>query len=342
MAILKRSPVTATTQILLLTVLGYTACAGATIEGEEAATTIVSSSTNSTSDSETIPEDTDTDTETASEPDLPNNETVYEGYIAALDYRPMHLYKLKYQRYYNPPQHEQELDSDETPVVDNVSIDPYMDTSERPYFFDSTGDMRTLSYGQQINTALQNTKALHLLWSAAAKVLNGTAKTASLLWPYVGAASLTAVELRADSLWAITDYRINNGFAVRERDFNHSREAQKTAQQFAMFDRHHNPHGRFILFDQENWWGATDYPVDVEVTLTRLKSEESITIHIQREVTNNLQPGDMFTHIIDTNIKANNRYQITFWYVLPEWWDFEQWYHSPSRVLLQIDQLIAE
>ncbi len=257
----------------------------------------------------------------------------------AIDYHQMHLYTLKQLRYYYPPQHGVD---DSSPAYVSAP-DSSGQNSEQPYFFDNTGDPRNITtIRQHISSILMNAKTLSLLWSVSANALSTLSYPLFMFSPYIGATSLTAVELPANSKWAITDYQIHAGFALQERDFRYNPTAREATQHFAMFDREHNREGRFILFDQENWWGMIHYPLEVEVTITRLESDESITIYIKRLVANNIQAGRIYPQIISSKIKANNRYQLTYLQTLPEWEDFEQWPHTPGRIQLQIDNLIAE
>ena len=162
--------------------------------------------------------------------------------------------------------------------------------------------------------------------------------TTNVVWPYPGAASLTAIELPKDSPWRITGYNTMHGHVVRYSDLSES--ASEFAVDYGMFDPRLVPRGRFLLINQETWWGVIDYPVHVDITLTH-RDEGSdggareVTVTVRRKVTNGLKAGAIATQIVPASGQDDRLIARTTY---PQWLDFSSWYHKPARVMIDFHQ----
>ncbi|WP_299734205.1 hypothetical protein [uncultured Endozoicomonas sp.] len=157
--------------------------------------------------------------------------------------------------------------------------------------------------------------------------------------PYQGAASLTAVELPEDSPWKITNYKIIHGRVIKEADFFFDEEALATVINQGMFDKTRNNAGRFLLVDQENWWGLVGYPMDINITLSSAHeaSEENknIVVNIKRSITNGIKAGTITATIVnapDIQQPIYLKKHIDY----PGWLEFSNWQAKPARLLLDV------
>ncbi len=57
-------------------------------------------------------------------------------------------------------------------------------------------------------------------------VANAAYSTSTALWPYLGAASLTAIEVPKDSPWKITGYSAAHGDVIQYSDFNDNEKGE--------------------------------------------------------------------------------------------------------------------
>lgn len=162
--------------------------------------------------------------------------------------------------------------------------------------------------------------------------------TTNVVLPYPGAASLTAIELPQDSPWRITGYNTLHGYVVRYSDLGES--ASEFAVDYGMFDPQQVPRGRFLLINQENWWGVIDYPVHVDITLTHRDEwadggAREVTVTVRRKVTNGLKAGAIATQIVPASGQDDRLIARTTY---PQWLDFSSWYHKPARVMIDFHQ----
>ncbi|CAM3549490.1 hypothetical protein [Parendozoicomonas haliclonae] len=198
------------------------------------------------------------------------------------------------------------------------------------------------SFSERVANGLTEVASVAAIVAVAAAAGYGIAQAAFTLWPYDGAASLTAIELPANSPWRITGYRLASGYALKDKHFDGSDDAQQVTRENKMFDRETNDHGRFLLLDQENWWGLTDYPLNADVEFTRFDDEqasEKITVNFQRTVTNGLKPGRLKAKILaarDSNDTTVYRHlKLSRHY--PGWTEFSRWYHEPTRAVIDFE-----
>ena len=162
--------------------------------------------------------------------------------------------------------------------------------------------------------------------------------TTSVVWPYSGAASLTAIELPEASPWRITGYGTVHGHVVRYADL--SEAARAFAADHDMFDPRRVPRGRFLLINQENWWGIIDYPVQVDVTFTHFdagsnKASRKVKVNVRRKVTNGLKAGEIAAQVVSASGQDDQLIAVTTY---PQWLDFSSWYHKPARVMIDFRQ----
>ncbi len=157
--------------------------------------------------------------------------------------------------------------------------------------------------------------------------------------PYPGAASLTAVELPEDSPWQITNYKIIHGRVIKEADFFFDEEALATVINQGMFDKTRNNAGRFLLVDQEDWWGLIGYPMNINITLssTQEASEENkkIIVNIKRSITNGIKAGAITATIVNAPDIQQSIYlkkHIDY----PGWLELSNWQAKPTRLLLDV------
>lgn len=180
---------------------------------------------------------------------------------------------------------------------------------------------------------------------AVAVVLTVIAVTAAAIYsvvhatsPYLGAVGLTSIELPENSPWKITGYKVAHGGAIRYSDFAFNEDAMINAREQEMFDRQQMKQGRFLLVDQENWWGIVDYPVDVDVTFTHFddvsgEATEQVTVNVQREVTNGMKAGTILPRVVHRT-QNQQKYQLATRTDYPAWFNFSNWYHQPARIMI--------
>lgn len=260
-----------------------------------------------------------------------------EFHAANIDYRHMSLYDLKQRRYYG-------LDSDhEQVVVNHVHHHDHWGWGGfmgGPCFYGGCEGRGYRSFGQGVTSFAATASVL----AVAVGAIYGIAQAAYLFWPYTGGSGLTSVELAADSPWVITDYRLANGYALQERDFAFNPDALAVTRSERMYDRKSNSVGQFLLLDQENWWGVTDYPIDAEITFSKydanMELAGDVTIHLRQNVTNGLTSGIAHVAVLTGNRYTddeNTSYRILFKQHPPALFAFDEWYHRPNRVILQIE-----
>ena len=267
----------------------------------------------------------------------------------AIDYRHMALYQLKQSRYYNPPSTNQFNDGQTTHIKHTHHHDHWgmgWGYYGGGWGYGSSYDRNNnASFGDMVGEGLTTVAVVATVAAVAAGAAYVGSQALYTLWPYVGAASLTAIELPQDSPWKITGYKIANGSVIRQQDFEGNEDALDAVTGFSMFDRQDNPEGRFLLIDQENWWGLVDYPVDIDVTFSRTKedsdSSEKITVNFQRSITNGLKPGTIKSRILTVRESQNKRkpYRLAATPKYPNWVNFTQWYHQPTRVHVDFKEI---
>ena len=241
---------------------------------------------------------------------------------APIDYRFLDLYRLAQNRYHCP--------SGVCPTG-HASYDVHWSWWEPPVFLSSCD--RPCFYG--VSDALAG---YAILLTVTAIVAGAIHLTTNVVWPYPGAASLTAIELPKDSPWRITGYNTMHGYVVRYSDLSES--ASDFAVNYGMFDPQQVPRGRFLLINQENWWGVIDYPVHVDITLTHHDEGadgrvREVTVTVRRKVTNGLKVGAISTQIVPVSGQDDRLIARTTY---PQWLDFSSWYHKPARVMIDFHQ----
>ena len=177
-----------------------------------------------------------------------------------------------------------------------------------------------------------------VLLTVAAIVAGTFYLTTSVVWPYLGAASLTAIELPEASPWRITGYSAIHGHVVRYADL--SEAASAFAADHDMFDSRRVPRGRFLLINQENWWGIIDYPVQVNITFTHFdegsnKASREVQVNVRRKVTNGVKAGEIAVQVVPASGQDDQLIVMTAY---PQWLDFSSWYHKPARVMIDFRQ----
>ena len=242
-----------------------------------------------------------------------------------IDYRLLGLYRLAQSRYYcrsgtcpTGVGHSHYYDAH------SIWWDPpfLWGTYNRPYFYGVSDGLVGVA----------------VLFTVAAIAASAVYLTTSVVWPYLGAASLTAVELPEGSPWRITGYSAIHGHVIRYSDL--SETASALAADHGMFDRQRVPRGRFLLINQENWWGVVDYPVHVDVTFTYFDEESNealreVTVNIRRKVTNGLKAGEIATQVVPASGQGDRLIAMTAY---PQWLDFSSWHHKPARVMIDFRQ----
>lgn len=243
---------------------------------------------------------------------------------APVDYRFLDLYRLAQNRYHCP--------SGTCPAgSSHTGYDAHSIWWEPPVFLGSCD--RPCFYGVSDGLA-----GYAILLTVTAIVASVIYLTTNVVWPYPGAASLTAIELPKDSPWRITGYNTMHGYVVRYSDLSDS--ASDFAVDYGMFDPQQVPRGRFLLINQENWWGVIDYPVHVDITLTHHDEgadgrAREVTVTIRRKVTNGLKVGAISTQIVPASGQDDRLIARTTY---PQWLDFSSWYHKPARVMIDFHQ----
>ncbi len=254
-----------------------------------------------------------------------------------VDYRTMSLFKLKEHRHYHPSP-SQKADDDTIHVEHTHQHNHWGTSGYGGYWGHSRGGSHSDdSFTGRVSEGLTDVAVLGTVFAISAAAFYSIYKAATLLWPYVGAASLTAIELPATSPWKITGYKMISGSAIREREFQGNEDALESVREYKMFDRQENPEGRFLLLDQENWWGLVDYPTEVNVTFTRMDTsdndKESITVAFKRGVTNGMGMGTVNSRIIKRNGNAGT-YHLKARPAYAGWLEFSKWYNQPARILV--------
>ena len=266
-----------------------------------------------------------------------------------IDYRHMRLYELKNLLYYNPPSFSGN-DSTPTAVVRHVHHHDHWGWGGWGYnpFWGGGGGSRSSSgsntsdnsesFTDRVKGGVTEVAVTVAVIAIAAAAVYGTSQAVFILWPYAGATSLTAIELPPDSPWKITGYKVGNGRVVTYQHLEGNNDATQAAEDGEMFDREKGNPGRFLIIDQENWWGLTDYPTDIDITFTRShpgKPNETITVNLLRAVTNGLKPGKV-TLKLNSGAKHSQQslYRLTHHVDAPSYFEFRKWYHRPTRVIL--------
>ncbi len=263
-----------------------------------------------------------------------------------IDYEHMGLYQLKQNLYYHPSLYR-EQSGQAPPKEATVKVvhhhdhwgwgygSPYWGW-DSPYYDNSSRSSD--SFTERVGKGVKSVAVL----ATVVSIVYGGYKMFTLAWPFVGAASLTAIELPANSPWRITGYKVAKGKAITYRHFEDNEDAQEAAREGEMFDRKKNSAGRFLLVDQEDWWGLTDTPVDIDVTYTRSHSDgadEKITVNFRRSVTNGLKSGTITASIINSAQKTvlRHSYSNSIKAFYPNnflMFGWSRWYHQPSRIVM--------
>lgn len=201
-----------------------------------------------------------------------------------------------------------------------------------PLFLGNTNNQNS-SFSERVSDGLFGVAVV----TAVAAITVATFYSSShAIWPYLGAASLTSIELPENTPWKITGYKTAHGGPIRYADLDFNEDAITNARESEMFDRKKHPYGRFLLVDQENWWGIIDYPVDIDVIFTRLdqffgEASEQVTVNFKRSVTNGLKAGNISSSIVRAT-QNQQRYQLTTRAEYPSWFELSNWYHKPTRL----------
>ncbi len=274
------------------------------------------------------------------------NETPHHSFMShsAINYRHMSLYDLKQQN--------------------DLKQQKYSDPSSPPrvnywggtYILGKDTESQS-SFSSRVSTTLWSAGYLALTLAA----LYGIAQTVQVFNPYAGAISIMAIELPKDASWRITGCKTSAGRIIRSHDFIKDESTRATTEEYGMFDSRKNPVGRFLLIDQENWWGLADYPIDADVTFTHYDENgaatgKEIIVNYRRKVTNLLKAGAIKSKITsiknhkylngDPEVKTSGQvlsspcnYKLAktkpFY---PDWTEFSRWYHEPTRVLVEFQE----
>ena len=269
-----------------------------------------------------------------------------------IDYRHMGLYELKKNIYYHPSLFAKNGSSGSTITVTHQhhhdhwgwgfggwGYDPLWRTGAYSSSESSDGSD---SFTSRVSNGLWEVAITATIFAITAATVYTASQAVMALWPYMGAASLTAFEVPANSSWKITGYKIGNGNAITYRHFEGNQDAIESAEQGNMFDRNKNTAGQFLLVDQENWWGLTDSPTDIDITFSREQPEgqnESITINFLRAVTNGFKAGAITAQTKSS--QGNSALYGPTHYALetqrPRYFEWRKWYHLPARVIIHFD-----
>ncbi|MCL6268950.1 hypothetical protein M3P05_03190 [Sansalvadorimonas sp. 2012CJ34-2] len=269
-----------------------------------------------------------------------------------IDYRHMGLYELKRRLYYNyAPTPDISEGNTNTTVVRHIHQHEHWGWGggwwgAGPYWgggssSSSSSDDSSDSFTDRVGQGVKEVALVAAVVAIVATAAYGMTQAAFTLWPYVGAASLTAIELPSDSPWRITGYRVASGRVITSQYFHGNQDALEAIEEGEMFDRDRNNQGRFLLVDQENWWGLADYPTDIDVTLTRShtdRPDEKVTVNFLRTVTNGLKPGAVTAEIIKSakGHSLHNLYNCPMRVKAPRYFEFRKWYHLPTRVIIDL------
>ena len=195
------------------------------------------------------------------------------------------------------------------------------------------------SYSESFHHSVSNgLVSVAVLFTVVAIAAGAIFLTTSVVWPYPGAASLTAIELPAASPWRITGYSTIHGHVVRYADL--SEAASTFAADHDMFDPRRVPRGRFLLINQEDWWGIVDYPVQVDVTFTHFdarskKASREVKVNVRRKVTNGVKAGEIAAQVVSASGQGDQLIAKTTY---PQWLDFSSWHHKPARLMIDFRQ----
>ena len=276
----------------------------------------------------------------------------------SIDYRHMGLYQLKQDLYYNPERYKASggsYSSDNTNHIEHTHRHHHdhigYGLASYPYPSGShSSSSNSESFLSQVGSGLESIAVLATIIAVTSAVAYSGYQLLTLPWPYIGATSLTAIELPANSPWKITGYRIANGKAMTYRHFEGNEETMEVIKEGNMFDRHDNTSGRFVLLDQENWWGATDYPLDADIIFSRNHddgTEEKITVNFKRSITNGAKAGTVSTSIKSGGkqslLQTPHSYSIKTHYpgqffAIHNW---SNWYHLPTRVVVDFHPIAS-
>lgn len=257
----------------------------------------------------------------------------HSNHSLPIDYRHMALYQLKLNRYYHP----WGAGNPDIIHVEHTHHHTHWGGWDVPLFWGGgyyTTD-RNSSFSDRVSDGLIGVAVVVTVIAITAATLYSVAHA---IWPYTGAASLTSIELPKNSPWKITGYKVAHGGAIRYADFAFNTDAMINAREHEMFDRQQMGQGRFLLIDQENWWGIVDYPADVDVTFTHFdevsgEATDQVTVNVQRKVTNGLKAGTILPRVIHAT-DNRQKYQLETRMNYPAWFDFSSWYHQPSRIFI--------
>ena len=261
----------------------------------------------------------------------PSTTQGYSNYSPPIDYRHMALYQLKLNRYYHPSG----SGNPNNVRVEHTHHHTHWGWWDVPFFWGGYTNDQNSSFGDRVSDGLIGVA----VGVAVVAIIAATIYSIShAVWPYLGAASLTSIELPENSPWKITGYKVAHGGAIRYSDLAFNEDAISNAREYEMYDRQKTAQGRFLLLDQENWWGIVDYPVDADVTFTRFdevsgEAIEQVTVNVQRTITNGMKAGNILSRVVRTTQNQQN-YQLVTRPDYPDWFDFSSWYHKPSRLMV--------
>ncbi|MFK0570147.1 hypothetical protein [Endozoicomonas sp.] len=263
----------------------------------------------------------------------PASTSLSHNYSLPIDYRHMALYQLKLNRYYHPSG----SGNPNSVRVDHSHHHRHWGWWDVPFFWGGYGytNHRDSSFSDRVTDGLIGAAVVVAVVAIAAAAIYSVSHA---IWPYTGAVSLTSIEIPENSPWKITGYKTAHGGPIRYSDLAFNEDAMANAREHEMFDHQKNPQGRFLLVDQENWWGVVDYPVDIDVTFSRFdelstEAHEQITVNFKRTVTNGLKAGAISSRIIQAPQNQQN-YQLATRPYYPDWFDFSSWYHKPAQLMV--------
>ena len=248
-----------------------------------------------------------------------------------VNYRYMALYQLKLNRY-NYPSDSYNPDSVRFEHTHHHSHHGFWGST---FYQSSYAIDRDASFSEKVEDVLEGV-ALAVVIVTLVMATGYTLYRAA--WPYLGAASLTSIELPMNSPWKITGYHTIHGGVIRYTDLAFNEDAMAQASEYNMFDKKQTDQGRFILVDQENWWGMVGYPVDVDVIFTLFDDDsgeaiEQAFVNVKRKITNGTKAGAITSEFIQSTRHQQN-YQLVTHSVYPDWSDFSGWYHQPARLVV--------
>ncbi|WBA82652.1 hypothetical protein [Endozoicomonas sp. GU-1] len=255
----------------------------------------------------------------------------YSSYSLPVDYRHMALFQLKLNRYYYPTR----SGNPDYIHIEHTHHHSHLGWWDGPFFWGGYTIDNDSSFSDRVSDGLVGVAVVLTVVAVAAATVYSVVHATS---PYLGAAGLTSIELPEDSPWKITDYKVAHGGAIRYSDLAFNEDAMINAREQKMFDRQEMNQGRFLLVDQENWWGIVDYPVDVDVTFTHFddvsgEATEQVTVNVQREVTNGMKAGTILPRVVHRT-QNQQKYQLATRTDYPAWFNFSNWYHQPARIMI--------